>query len=201
MAHIQKTSIICPVCGKKAQKISPLPDIIYRCDDCGFISTQENCVDVSYKDNFSSPLSNLYPHSFTLCYNHPCYRDVITCPSMESFLQGLKIKDPYLQYVFMTKYSGMMAKKMGMVLDSWKKEQLLYFEGKAYERESAEYIELITYAYDSLYKSNPIFREVVLPRFKDYHIIHSIGCDNKSETVLTEMEFRYQLNRLISKLD
>lgn len=202
MAHVPKASIICPVCGKVAKK-APLPELIYRCDVCGFLSTDESCVDISYKDNFSSPLSNLYPHRFFLVgfYTNPNIpeRD-ISCPSMESFLQGLKIKDPYLQHLFMRKYSGMDAKRMGMVLDGWKQEQLLYFNGKAYHRESPEYTSLITSAYDALYETNPVFRELVLPRFKGCRIIHSIGSDSKSETVLTEAEFRFQINRLISKL-
>ena len=37
-----KNSIICPVCGKIAPKVKPLPDVIYRCDNCDFISTAEN---------------------------------------------------------------------------------------------------------------------------------------------------------------
>lgn len=196
----RKEFIICPVCGKKAPKARPLPTLIYRCNSCDFISTDENCVDISFGDMLSSPLSNLYPHSFEMPYNHPNFRSILTIPSMESFLQGLKIKDPYLQHIFMTQYSSMTAKKMGMVLDGWKKDQILYFAGEAYKRESAEYTELITYAYDALYKSNPIFREIVLPRFKRYDIIHSIGDDRPSETVLTEAEFRFQINRLISKL-
>lgn len=203
MAHIQKTSIICPVCGKQANLLWQLPDVIYRCNECGFISTSPKCVDVQYGDSFSAPLSNLYPHEFDLSCLYPDHYigSFIPCPSMESFLQGLKIRDSYLQDIFMRKYSGMTAKKMGAVLDGWKNDQILYFRGKPYERESAEYTELITKAYDSLFRTSPVFREIVLPRFKGYHIIHSIGCDKKSETVLTEMEFRYQLNRLISKLD
>ena len=201
MEHIQKPTIICPVCGKTAEKVNPIPNTIYRCDYCGFISTAENCVDVSFKDNFSAPLSNLYPHEFELAYTSDTFREVITIPSMESFLQGLKIKDPYLQLLFMTKYSGMTAKKMGLILNDWQKDQMLYFGGQPYERESSEYTELISQAYDALFKYNQIFRCIVLPRFKSCHIIHSIGEDMKSKTVLTEAEFRYQINRLIAKLD
>jgi len=120
---------------------------------------------------------------------------------METFLQSLKIKDPTLQYEFVKNYSGMAAKKMSAVLDGWKEDQLLYFDTKVYKRESDEYTELITRAYDALYDTNRIFREAILPRFKGYHIIHSIGSDSKSETVLTEAEFRFQINRLISRLE
>jgi len=204
MANSTKPTIICPVCGYKAVKILFPPNTTYKCDNCGFLSCDENCVDISYKDDISSPLSNLYPHKFSLYGMYPNRSlswEEITCTSMESFLQSLKIKDPTLQYYFMKNYIGMDAKKMSSVLDGWKKNQILYFAGKAYERESDEYTELITLAYDALYETNPVFSEIILPRFKGYNIIHSIGNDNKSETVLTEYEFRYQLNRLISKLD
>jgi len=202
----QKDYIICPICGKRAPRVSPFPTVIYRCDECDFISTDSSCVDVSYKDMFSAPLSNLYPHHFHIAYPAPACRGydpytIIHIHSMESFLQSLKIKDIDLQINFMTNYVGMDAKKMGMVLDGWKENQLLYFAGRKYERESQEYTDLITRAYDALFKTNHIFREIVLPKFKGYNIIHTIESDSRCDTVLTEAEFRYQISRLISKLE
>ena len=93
------------------------------------------------------------------------------------------------------------AKKMSGVLDDWKKDQLLYFDGRAYQRYSEEYTDLISRAYDSLFNTNQMFREIILPRFKGCYILHSIGADDESKTVLTEAEFRYQINRLIARLD
>ena len=199
-----KKAIVCPICGKTAREIPIFNGFIFSCDSCDFKSIDPKCVDVSYKDELSAPLSNLYPNSFKM---HCSYsnitlgRALVTYPSMETFLQSLKIKDPSLQYYFIKNYSAMDAKKMSAILDGWKKEQLLYFDGKAYARDSEDYLKLITTAYDALYNTNPVFREIILPRFKGYYIIHSIGADDKSETVLTETEFRYQINRLIARLD
>ena len=198
----RKFTITCPQCNNLIHSRDTLSPLSFKCDNCHFDSTDRSCcVDVSYKDELSSALSNLYPHSFKLMYTHPNFTSAIKICSMESFLQGLKIKDPHIQYIFMTTYSGMDAKRMSDVLDGWKKDQLLYFSGKEYKRNSADYDELITKAYDALFETNVVFREVVLPRFKDYYIIHSIGSNDKSETVLTEAEFRYQITRLLKRLD
>jgi ribosomal protein L37AE/L43A len=51
MAHPEKTTIICPVCGKTASKISPIPNLIYQCDSCGFASTDRKCIDISLESS------------------------------------------------------------------------------------------------------------------------------------------------------
>ena len=198
-----KKSIICPVCGNPARKLPIHVNPLYRCDTCDFLSNSENCVDISYKDAVSSPLSNLYPHKFSLHSLYPlAYVDElkIIAPSMESFLQGIKIKDVELQRNFIRNYSGLDACRMSAVLDGWKETQTLYYNGVAYKRDSEDYDWLITSAYDALFETNDIFREIVLPRFKGKYLIHTLGKDNKAETVLTEAEFRYQLNRLMARL-
>ena len=152
-----KKTIVCPVCGKTAREIPIFNGFTYSCDNCSFMSIDPKCVDVSYKDELSAPLSNLYPNSFKM---HCSYsnitlgRALVTYPSMETFLQSLKIKDPSLQYYFIKNYSAMDAKKMSAILDGWKKEQLLYFDGKAYARDSEDYLKLITTAYDALYEKD-----------------------------------------------
>ncbi|MBR6689206.1 MAG: hypothetical protein IKL68_04245 [Clostridia bacterium] len=151
----------------------------------------------------SAPLSNLYPHKFVLYGFYPTSNiseEQITIPSMESFLQGLKIKDATLQNIFMTRYSAMDACKMSATLNDWKETQTLWFNGEPYNRYSDEYTDLITKAYDALFETNVIFREIVLPKFKGKILIHTIGKDSESDTVLTEAEFRHQLNRLMKRL-
>ena len=198
-----KDSIICPICGKIAKRLPINVNPIYKCDKCDFLSSNENVIDISYKDHTSAPLSNLYPHKFMLYgfYSSTFIsKEQITIPSMESFLQGIKIMNPNLQNVFMTNYSGMDACKMSATLNGWKETQTLWFNGVPYDRHNDEYTELITRAYDALFETNPIFREIVLPKYKDKILIHTIGKDNRFDTVLTEAEFRYQLNRLIKRL-
>ena len=198
-----KNTIICPICGKQAKRLPIHVNPLYRCDECGFLSNNANVVNISYKDNVSAPLSNLYPHEFKLYGFYDTSElseKAITCPSMESFLQCLKIQDRDLQNIFMRNYSGMEACKMSATLDGWKKNQTLWFNGKPYRRYSEEYTDLITRAYDALFETNDIFREIVLPKFKSKILIHTIGKDDRSDTVLTEAEFRYQLNRLMKRL-
>ena len=198
-----KDFIVCPVCGNVARRLHVHVIPLYRCHECNFISNAENCVNISFKDPVSAPLSNLYPHKFMLYGFYPSSNiseEQITIPSMESFLQGLKIKDANLQNIFMTSYSGMNACKMSATLNDWKETGTLWFNGVPYDRYSDEYADLITRAYDALFETNPVFREIVLPKFKDKILIHTIGKDDRSDTVLTEEEFRYQLNRLMKRL-
>ena len=61
-----KDTIICPICGKQAKRLPIHVNPLYRCDECGFLSNNANVVNISYKDNVSAPLSNLYPHEFKL---------------------------------------------------------------------------------------------------------------------------------------
>lgn len=193
-----KTSIICPVCGTKAHLFQHAN---YVCPKCKWDSL-ENTVDIAYGSPESSVLSNLFPHKF-LFYTRGKLGvfDDTYCLSMESFLQSLRVRDPNLQKYICENYSGPMVQKLKVCLRDWREDGYLYWNGIAIKRESLTYHELITTAYDCLFEGNPIFRECVLPRFKGVNLIHSIGKDSESETILTECEFRYQLNRLIQRLD
>lgn len=200
-----KPSIICPRCGNIAKLIpnSEQTRAIYLCESCKLSSNSELCVDIKYNNGISSPLSNLFPHKFSLRNVHiesHISTPVSICLSMESFLQGLKIKNKEHQMWFMSNYTSMDACRMSETLSDWKKDQILYFNGVPYHRESDAYISLITRAYDALFETNAIYRELVLPHFKGKYLIHSIGKDDKTDTVLTETEFRFQLNRLMKKL-
>ncbi len=190
-----KTSIICPACGSRAELFQHTH---YICPKCHWDSLV-NTVDIAYGDPVSSVLSNLFPHKFLFYTKGSC--DDTYCLSMESFLQSLRVKDPKLQKYICENYSGPMVQKLKVCLNDWREDSYLYWNGIAIKRESLTYHELITTAYDCLFEGNPIFRECVLPKFKGVHLIHSIGKDYESETILTECEFRYQLNRLIQRLD
>ena len=193
-----KTSIICPVCGSQAKLFHHTH---YVCPNCKWDSL-ENTVDIAFGDPTSSVLSNLFSHKF-LFYTKGKLgaSDDTHCLSMESFLQSLRVKDPCLQKYICENYSGAMVQKLKVCLRDWREDGYLYWNGVAIKRDSLTYQELITTAYDCLFEGNPIFRELVLPRFKDIHLIHSIGKDCEYETLLTESEFRYQLNRLMQRLD
>lgn len=192
MFENSKKVIKCPLCGKFVEMFCRTH---YVCD-CGWDSL-ENTVDIGYQDHQSSTLSNLFPHKFLF---YTCEEDKTTCLSMESFLQSLRVQDPVLQKYICENYSAMVAWKLRFALRDWRKDGLVYWNGKAIVRASEEYTALITTAYDRLFEGNPVFREIVLPHFKGKYLIHSFGCDCESETLLTEREYRYQLNRLMEKI-
>ena len=194
MYENSKQLITCPNCHSHFAEKGIL---YYHCKDCGWDS-KDNCVDICYSDPLTAPLSNLFPHTFSFSIEDS--NQIICCASMESFLQSLKIENPTLQIQFAEEYTGYMAYKARLALPDWRKHQLLYFGGKSYGRHTQEYQDLITRAYDCLFESNDIFREIVLPRFKDYTLIHSIGETNNHETILTDSEYLYQLRRLMDKL-
>lgn len=196
MYENSKQFIICPICGARVEKFQGFH---YVCNKCGWDSL-ENTIDIYSKDPLSSPLSNLFPHMFIF---YPDYKNPVQhveCASMESFLQSLRVKEPMLQIQICKGYAGLNAWKLRGCLNDWRKDGIVYWDGKPIVRVSKEYTNLITRAYDCLFHGNAVFRELVLPRFKDSILIHSIGHDDPNETLLTELEYRHQLNRLIKKL-
>ena len=179
-----KEKIVCPLCARYATLHHSDP-AHYECK-CGWDS-HDMSLDISYSDNLTAPLSNLFPHKFTI--------DGIHCMSMESFIQSLREKDPDLQKSICEDYSGLMAYKMRLSLRDWRGDKTVYWRGKEIHRFSPEYTELITRAYDALFEQNILFRTVI-ERRKRFHLIHSKGHDDPNETLLTEMEYRCQLIRL-----
>lgn len=132
----------------------------------------------------SSALSNFAPHPFVM--------DGIECNSMEGFLQSLKFENQDVQKE-VCKLVGKQAKFKGKK-KKWWRTQTLYWQGKAIKRDSEEYQNLITRAYNSL-NLNEGFRKALIAT-KDCTLTHSVGKHKITETVLTEREFIKQLNRL-----
>lgn len=130
-------------------------------------------------------LSNFTLHSFVL--------DGVMCASMEGFLQSLKYEDEERQMAVCAKH-GREAKKAGHGGRDWKSDQTLYWKGKAIPRDSGEFDALVTRAFDKRFE-NPHFRWALFLTL-GRPLRHSIGKLDKSETVLTEQEFLYQLERL-----
>lgn len=136
----------------------------------------------------SSSLSNFAPHPFII--------DGVICNSMEGFLQSLKFKDTEMQRYVCT-LVGKAAKFKGKK-KKWFKNQILYWQGKEIQRDSQEYTDLLTKAFDCLFQ-NRGFRKA-LADTQGCTLTHSLGKNKKSETVLTSSEFIGQLNRLRGKL-
>ena len=191
-----KPNLVCPACGQRSGYYTLFEKYVCK---CGWDSTV-NTVDISFDEPNGSAISNVFPHNFVFYSNFPSHVE-INCSSMESFIQSLRVKDPELQKYICEHYSGTMSQKLKACLRDWRQDGLVYWQGVPIKRDSATYTELITTAYDCLFESNPVFRQLVLPSFKGKYLIHTIGKDSEAETLLTEQEFRFQLNRLIQRLD
>lgn len=125
----------------------------------------------------SNELSNFYPHEFVL--------DGVKCKSMEGFLQSLKRSDPTTQREICV-LSGKEAKFHS--LNDWKKDEILYWNGKEYERKSKAFRSLVERAYFEMYSQNQSFRKA-LKATKDKRLFHTIGNTKQDETILTDWEF------------
>lgn len=86
----------------------------------------------------------------------------------------------------------------GHVGRDWKTDQTLYWQGKPILRDSEEFDVLVTRAFDKRFE-NPHFRWALFLTL-GRPLRHSIGKRDKSETVLTEQEFLWQLERLRRKV-
>lgn len=150
-----------------------------------FIKHIDKEMDISSKSSYpGSALSNFAPHPFM-------FRG-FAVNSMEGFLQGLKFKSPEMQAeVF--KLVGRAAKKKG-AKKNWQHEQTLYFQGKAYKRNSKEYQDLLDEAYEALYKNDKFKR--ALQSTKGATLTHSMGKTKQNETILTRTEFCSRLTKL-----
>ena len=132
----------------------------------------------------SSSLSNFAPHGFVL--------DDIEIASMEGFLQSLKFSNPDVQKE-VCKLVGKAAKFKGKN-KKWYKNQILYWQGVEYKRNSQEYQDLLDRAYNALSK-NKSFRKALLAT-GNATLTHSIGKKKQNETVLTTQEFISRLYKL-----
>ena len=133
----------------------------------------------------SASLSNFSPHPFIF--------DGVEIASMEGFLQSLKFKNPEMQKYVCT-LVGRAAKFKGKD-KKWYREQILYWQGKEFKRDSKEYQILLNRAYNALYQQNEGFRKA-LEASKPGILTHSIGKTNENETVLTQSEFCGRLMKL-----
>tara|TARA_B100001971_G_C18105074_1_gene491045 strand:+ start:376 stop:849 length:474 start_codon:yes stop_codon:yes gene_type:complete len=146
-------------------------------------------MDIHSKSEYPlNALSNFAAHSFVI--------DGVSCASMEGFLQSLKFKDIEVQKTCCA-LSGKEAKEFGLEMD-WRDEQALYWQGRGYARDGAEYQSLISKAYDAL-AQNASFQKALIAT-GNKKLCHSIGVTDKKETILTEDEFISQLSRVRSAI-
>lgn len=120
--------------------------------------------------------------------------DEVACKGLEGLLQAFKCPDAQLQKEICN-LNGKAAKARGMDFNDWKETQLLWWQGTPYPRSSRDYIFLVTRGYDAAYNQDVSFKDDLLLIGLE-EICHSIGNSDMRDTVLTEVEMLYQLNRL-----
>ena len=124
--------------------------------------------------------------------------DAVQCVSIEGVLQAFKFDDSHQLQRQICLMSPMKAEEMGAEFPCWKQDKKLFWNGNYYNRLNNEYKELITSLYDTVCNQDPTFTDDLVALGKE-KICHSIGLSDPSDTVLTENEFIYQLNRLRMK--
>lgn len=151
------------------------------------LGESEKWINVGYKlkGPYAKVLSNLFPYKFEFKGKK--------LGSIEGFFQGIKFKDITMQNMVL-EYSGLDSNYIKVASDiDWKKDGILYWQGKQIKRDSKEYDDLVDELYISAIQ-NPLYRNVLKQCNKD--IIHIMGGATKEETVFTRYEFEKQLNCL-----
>lgn len=146
---------------------------------------------VDVRSNGSRPaceLSNFYPHEFIF--------DGIRCGSMEGFLQALKKNDPERQRLVCS-LSRREAKMRST--DTWKKEQTVYWCGRAYNRHGYRFQFLLRRAFREMLKQCYRFRDALLAT-GNKRIFHTLGNTDPHSTILMEKELCTILTELRDEL-
>jgi hypothetical protein len=121
--------------------------------------------------------------------------DGVECASMEGLVQAFKYQNTDAQKITCG-LVGFSAKKKGQGRNKqWKSLQTLWWNGAEYPRKSKAYQRLIDRAYNALYL-NENFKKALDAAGEKTIFTHSIGHNNKKETVLTESEFCKRLQYL-----
>jgi hypothetical protein len=151
----------------------------------GLIIGKEKVDIHSKRFGFAGRLSNFTKREFLF--------DGMECKSIEGVLQSLKCKDSDEQKRICM-LSGIDAKNAGADFD-WKTDQMLHWNGAEYPRDSIEYEKLIKRLYEAVYVCDSSFKKDIEDS-KEYILDHSIGVEDKAETVLTKEEFISNLTML-----
>ena len=119
--------------------------------------------------------------------------DGVECASIEGVLQSFKFKDIEEQRKVCA-LIGIKAKKAGMKTD-WRPMQTLYWNGREFPRDSADYQELLDRLFLEVLNQNPAFVSD-LYQTGEHKLIHSLGKDDIRKSILTEREFCDRLERM-----
>lgn len=130
--------------------------------------------------------NGLYPSNVlsNLCSNGFRFEGMV-CGSMEGFLQSLKQQDRDKQRQICSMKGGNARKRS---VTSWQTDQIVWWKGLAYDRQSDDYQKLIRRAYQAMFDQSERFRAALM-QTRGITLIHSSGEENPYKTILTEQEF------------
>ena len=142
-----------------------------------FYDPDANTLDIRSNGLYpSNVLSNLCSNGFRF--------DGVVCGSMEGFLQSLKQQEKSKQ-LQICQMKGGNARKHSVT--SWQTDQVVWWKGQAYDRQSDEYQKLIRRAYQAMFDQSERFRAALM-QTRGITLIHSSGESNPYKTILTEDE-------------
>lgn len=140
-------------------------------------------------DDPGKVLSNLCSNGFRF--------DGMVCGSMEGFLQSLKQKDKDKQRQICSMKSKN-AKKMTST--GWQTNQIVWWKGKAIDRQGQVFQDLLREAYRAMFLQNKRFRTALM-NTRGMRLYHSRGERNPFKTILTEQELCQILTELRDNYD
>lgn len=130
--------------------------------------------------------NGLYPSNVlsNLCSNGFRFEGMV-CGSMEGFLQSLKRKELDKQRQICSMKGGN-ARKMSV--SSWQTDQIVWWKGRAIDRQSADFQSLLRRAYQAMFEQNERFRAALM-QTRGITLVHSSGESSPFKTILTPAEF------------
>lgn len=155
-----------------------------------FYDPETNTLDIRSNGGYpSGVLSNLCSNGFRF--------DGVVCGSMEGFLQSLKHQEKGKQ-LQLCQMKGGNARKRSVT--SWQTDQIGWWKGQAYDRQSDEYQKLIRRAYQAMFDQSVRFRAALMDT-RGITLIHSCGETNPFKTILTSQEFCQILTEMRDNYD
>ena len=139
---------------------------------------ETNTLDIRSNGQYpSGVLSNLCSNGFRF--------EGVLCGSMEGFLQSLKQQEKSKQLQICQMKGGNARKRS---VTSWQTDQIVWWKGLAYDRQSEEYQRLIRRAYQAMFEQSERFRAALM-QTRGITLTHTSGETNPFKTILTSQEF------------
>ena len=139
---------------------------------------ETNTLDIRSNGQYpSGVLSNLCSNGFRF--------EGVLCGSMEGFLQSLKQQEKSKQLQICQMKGGNARKRS---VTSWQTDQIVWWKGQAYDRQSEEYQRLIRRAYQAMFEQSERFRAALM-QTRGITLTHTSGETNPFKTILTSQEF------------